>query len=311
MKRQIPLTYRAGIALAFGAALISGIAVYLNGFAVRSAPSALSFTTAKNVVAAAIIGAVICLGSTRKQFFTVLRSLNRNQWLALAYVGVVSGGLAFGLFFQGLAQANSTQAAFTQKSLIIWVALLAVPLLGERIGARQIVAIALLIGGQILLVGTVFSGKAGTLGALVLILIATLIWAVEIILVRRFLRTLPAALLGGVRMGVGAVVLIVWLTASSGLGDLGRLGSSGWGWALLTGVILSGYVLTWFGALRRAEAVDVTAILVVGAFITAILGMPAASVVTAAQVLGLILVGVGAFVVVRPRSDRTAGVRSA
>jgi len=36
-------------------------------------------------------------------------------------------------------------------------------------------------------------------------------------------------------------------------------------------VILAGYVSTWFAALSRAPAVDVTAVLVIGAVITALL----------------------------------------
>jgi drug/metabolite transporter (DMT)-like permease len=42
-------------------------------------------------------------------------------------------------------------------------------------------------------------------------------------------------------------------------------------WVLVTGVILAGYVSTWFAALSRAPAVDVTAVLVIGAVITALL----------------------------------------
>jgi len=207
---------------------------------------------------------------------------------------VISGGLAFGLFFQGLAGSNATQAAFVQKSLIIWVALMAVPVLHEKLGLRQGIAIGLLVVGQVLLAAGVV-GKPGTLGALGLVLLATLIWSVEIVLVRKLLRDVPAALLGTVRMGVGAVVLLVWLGAVGGYGKLGQMGPA-WGWVVLTGVLLTGYVLTWFGALRRAEAVDVTAILVIGAFITALLGLPAATVITASQIGGMVLIAGGALV---------------
>ena len=74
-----------------------------------------------------------------------------------------------------------------------------------------------------------------------------------------------------------------------------------WPWVLLTGAILSGYVLTWFGALRRAPAIDVTAVLVLGAFITAMLAMPAVTTVSAVQSAGLILIAGGAAVFVRLR----------
>ncbi|MFL5750747.1 MAG: hypothetical protein ACJ767_09065, partial [Chloroflexota bacterium] len=49
----------------------------------------------------------------------------------------------------------------------------------------------------------------------------------------------------------------------------------------VTGTLLTGYVLTWFGALRRAPATSVTSVLVVGAVVTTVLqswstgGLPA------------------------------------
>ena len=39
----------------------------------------------------------------------------------------------------------------------------------------------------------------------------------------------------------------------------------------VTGLILAGYVAIWFAALARAQAVDVTAVLVFGAVVTALL----------------------------------------
>jgi hypothetical protein len=63
-------------------------------------------------------------------------------------------------------------------------------------------------------------------------------------------------------------------------------------WALATGIILTGFVATWYSALARAPAVDVTAVLVGGAVITALLrsglqGVPLPS----APGLGLVALG--------------------
>ncbi len=44
-----------------------------------------------------------------------------------------------------------------------------------------------------------------------------------------------------------------------------------WRWILLTGLLLTAYVATWYAALARAQAVDVTAVLVFGAVVTALL----------------------------------------
>ena len=79
-------------------------------------------------------------------------------------VAVVGGSVPFVLFFEGLARAEATQAAFIQKTLVVWVALLAVPLLHERLGlARTSPRSRCSLAGQAWLAGdagTVASGPA-------------------------------------------------------------------------------------------------------------------------------------------------------
>ena len=59
----IPRTRGAGIALAFGAAGVSGVAVFVNAYGVKHAPDGTTYTTAKNLVAAiAIIGVALVAG---------------------------------------------------------------------------------------------------------------------------------------------------------------------------------------------------------------------------------------------------------
>ena len=77
----------------------------------------------------------------------------RGHWLALLAVAVIGGSVPFVLFFEGLARAEATQAAFIQKTLVVWVALLAVPLLKERFRAPHALAIVLLLVGQAWLAG--------------------------------------------------------------------------------------------------------------------------------------------------------------
>ena len=49
---------------------------------------------------------------------------------------------------RGARARGATQAAFIHKTLVVWVALLAVPLLHERLGPGHVGAIALLLAGQ-------------------------------------------------------------------------------------------------------------------------------------------------------------------
>ena len=53
-------------------------------------------------------------------------------------------GIAFLLFFSGLAMASAPTAAFIHKTMFIWVALMAVPFLGERLGLVPVAALGAL-----------------------------------------------------------------------------------------------------------------------------------------------------------------------
>lgn len=260
-----------GIALALTTALISGVAVFVNGYGVRRFDDATTYTTAKNAVAAILL-AVLAATLFRARSSSANRSWrprSRTQWLGLALVGVLGGSAPFVLFFEGLARASSGQAAFIHKTLVVWVALLAVPLLRERLTMLHVGAIGLLVAGQAILIGNLSSLSIGT-GEL-MILAATLLWAVEITLVKRLLGSLASPPLAVARMGVGLVLLLAYLALTGRADALFGLSGEQWAWALITGLILTGFVSTWYAALARAPAIDVTAVLVLGAVVTALL----------------------------------------
>ena len=126
-------TRATGIALAFVAALISGVAIFVNGHAVRHFGDATVYTTAKNAVAGVLLLAFAAplLGGPRSE----LPSIRRHR-LGLLAIAVIGGSVPFVLFFEGLSRAEATQAAFIQKTLVIWVAFLAVPPLVDLIRTR-------------------------------------------------------------------------------------------------------------------------------------------------------------------------------
>jgi drug/metabolite transporter (DMT)-like permease len=301
---------RAGLWLALAASVVSGVAVFLNGYAVKhvhATPTA--YTTAKNMTAALALAVVAVWGGRRARPAAAPSWHRPGTWIALAYIGLVGGGLAFALFFEGLALTSSTTAAFVQKSLVIWVVAMAVPLLGERVGPVQAAAIALLVGGGVAL-GAGHGGLRTGEGPL-LVLGATLLWAVEVVVAKRALLSIPAQTVGLTRMAVGATTLLVWLAATGRLSQLAHLDRSGWAWVLLTGALLAMYVGIWFAALARGRAVDVTAVLVFAAFVTAALSVGVQG-IALPHAWGLILVALGtATTAAMWRRDRTTQSRAA
>lgn len=254
---------RTGIVLALGTAVISGFSVFVNSYGVKAFPDATIYTTAKNLVAALVLALIVATLSPGARF---TRPRTRRQWWALAAIGLFGGSIPFVLFFEGLAQASSGQAAVIHKTLVLWVAVLAVALLRERLHWAHWLAVGLLLVGQLGLAG----GRLPSLGsAELMILAATVMWSVEVVVAKRVLGSLSSWTVALARMGLGSLALLGWLLVR---GDLGALTALTWtqlGWVLATGLLLAGYVATWFAALKRAQAVDVTAVLVLAVPITA------------------------------------------
>jgi drug/metabolite transporter (DMT)-like permease len=263
-------TRNRGLALAASTALISGVAIWVNSSGVAAYGNATAYTTAKNAAAALVIGIVFLVARAMRgvDAVSLTRPTRARQWWGLAYVAILGGAVPFLLFFEGLASTASTQAAFLHKTLIVWVALLAVPLLKEKLTVWHGAAIALLVLGQWGLGGAV--SLAPDVG-IVMIGAATLMWSVEVVATKRLLVGVTPWTVSIARMGGGSVALLAWAGASGGLGGVVPHTAAQWGWVVLTGVLLAGYVLTWHQALWRAPAVDVTAVLVLGALVTAVL----------------------------------------
>jgi drug/metabolite transporter (DMT)-like permease len=253
-----------GAMLALATAAISGLSVYINAFGVKLVPDAAVYTTAKNGVAALIlVGLALALGARAE-----VPGLRRRQRAGLVAVALIGGSIPFVLFFSGLALATAPTAAFIHKTLFVWVALLAVPLLGERLGLIPVAALGVLLVGQVLM--TPPTGVGWGPGE-TMIAAATLLWSVEVIVAKRLLVDVSAPLLAASRMGLGALFLVGYLALSGRLAGLAALPSEALIWILATGVLLAGYVSTWYGALRLAPATTVTSILVLAAVGTGVL----------------------------------------
>ena len=259
-----------GIGLAAVTALVSGFSVFVNASAVRAFSDPVLFTTLKNGVAAIALTAIALAVVDRAP--ARVRSLSPRSLAGLVVIGIIGGGIPFVLFFTGLANASAPAAAIIHKTLFVWVALLAAFLLRERLGALQIGALAVLVVAQLLILPA--DGLAWTAGEW-MIAAATGMWAVEVIVAKRLLRDVPSPIAAAARMGIGLVLLLGWVAVSGGLAGIGALGVEQWAWVLATGGLLTAYVASWYAALSRAPASAVTAILTIGAPITAALQLVA------------------------------------
>ncbi|MCX6745604.1 MAG: DMT family transporter [Candidatus Parcubacteria bacterium] len=250
-----------GLYLVLGTALISGVSVFLNKFAVQAISNSDVFTTSKNLLVGIILTALVLTPF----LFNKIRNVARADWLKLGLIGIIGGSAPFLLFFKGLSLTSASSAAFIHKTLFIWVSLLAIYFLREKIGKLQYLALALLFFGNFVMLGFKFFNYG--YGEF-LVLVATLMWAIEFVIAKKVLRNIDSEIVAWARMFFGSIILLAYLAATSQIQNLITLNSNQWVWVAISSVLLLGYVLTWYKALKYLPAVTVTSILVLASPIT-------------------------------------------
>lgn len=256
-------TTSKGILLALATAFFSGTNNFFTKIAVTSLKDPILSTALRNALVGAALVGIILLTRRWKE----LISLKFSQALQLLFIAVIGGCVPFILYFTGLSMIPAINAAFIHKTLFLWVAILALPTLKERLGVTQIAALLLLFGGNLILGFPKFSVNTGEM----LVLIATVLWAFENIIAKKALHNLSSLTVAGARMAGGSLLLFLILTLTGGSGALAHLNAAQWGWTLLTALLLLGYVTTWYSALQNLPVTVAAALLVPATLLTNVL----------------------------------------
>lgn len=249
------------IFLSLSAAVFSGVNGFLTKSAVTEVGDPVVFTFLKNVIVSLIfLGVFLWFRKSNE-----IREASSRDKRLLFLIGIIGGGIPFLLYFIGLSMIPAATAVFIHKTLFLWVAMLAVPFLGERVDWLHAFALGLLLFGILLFQVPV--GHSFGLGE-TLVLLATILWAIENILAKKVLHHVSSLSAMSARMVLGSAVIFLWLIVSGKGGGIFSLSWSAWGWTLLTSFLLAGYVSCWYRALSLAPAGFVVSLLVPAAFIT-------------------------------------------
>ena len=247
--------------MALATALFSGLANFINQFTVKYVGDPLVFTTIKNsLVVFLIVGLIIFLKK-----FPKIKQLSKKDLGLLVAIGIIGGSLPFYLFFTALAQMPAINAALIHKTLIFWVALLALPILGEKLSMTQMVALVVIFGANLVVGG--FKGFSINRPEL-LVLAATLLWAIENVIAKITLRRVDPDIVTASRMGIGSAILLMAVIAFGKGQMLFALKPDQLGLTFLATLILFGYVSTWYRALSLAPIVTVVTVLTLATLVT-------------------------------------------
>lgn len=252
---------KKGVLFALTAALISGVSIFYNRLIIVRGIDPSIFNILKNGGVAFILSLIILITPNRKQF----ASLSRRSWMKLFAIAVIGGSIPFLLYFEGLRSVAATNANLINKTMFVWTAVLAIPILGESVNLWQTLGYLLVIWSNFFIGG--LKGFTGSPGEL-MILAATLMWALENIIAKFALRNIDAEIAVWGRMTLGILIIFAVTTVQGKLNlfmnlSLGQIipiaGSI---------ILLTGYVISWYKALKFAPATLVTSILVIATPIT-------------------------------------------
>jgi len=282
---------KKGLMFVLGTAIISGVSIFINKFGVKGIDAYL-FTGAKNVIVAIFLFSLILLAMDFKK----LKAMSKKDIGKLFLIGLFGGSIPFLLFFKGLQITSAAQGTFIHKTMFLWVGILALIFLKEKLNKGILIGAVLLLTGNFLLLKlNNFVFATGDL----LILAATLFWSVETIISKNALKNLDSKVVAFGRMFFGSLLIIVFLGVTGKLVLVTTLTSAHFLWILVTSIFLLGYVFTWYSGLKHIKAGVATSILLLGSVITTVLNLAFAdAVIVPSQVIGMILLVIGSTCVI-------------
>lgn len=253
-----------GIFLVLSTAVISGFAIFINQYGVKVISSDI-YTFLKNLVAGIVVIAVLLLLREGQK----IKGLRIKDWGLLALIGLVGGSVPFLLFFKGLSMSAAGNGSLIHKTMFLLVAALAVIFLKEKLNKRLISGILFLLIGNVFLLK--FNAEVILNRGDLFILAATILWAIENIISKKAVGFILPRIVAASRMLFGCLFILLYLLITGQLSQLGHLNIYQLSWVWLTGVLLAGYVLTWYCGIKYLNISTASCLLALGAPLTTIL----------------------------------------
>ncbi len=275
-----PMEKRDALLLVFSTAIISGVSIFLNKYAVKGIDSSI-FTFSKNIIVALFFISLIFITSKFNEF----KKLNKKDWLSLLVIGFIGGATPFIIYFKGLQMTSAANASLIHKSMFIFVTLFALLFLKEKLNKKVVFASLILLIGNYLLLRPSSVFLMGDL----LILVATLFWAVENIISKRILANLSGNIVAFGRMFFGSLFILIYLFATGKTSLIISLTSTQLIWILITSLMLIFYVFTWYNGLKHIDVSLATSILLLGSPITTFLNIASGAPISYSEAFGIVL----------------------
>jgi drug/metabolite transporter (DMT)-like permease len=201
----------AGLTAGLGAAAIWG-AMFVVSKAVLPVVPPFTLLTFRLVLGALALGAVVLVNRFRPAATARARTPFKT-WLAVLAAGLVGYGVSLGFQFAGTALGTASNASLVTCATPAFVSVFAAPLLGERLGGRAWLALALATAGVLAVLAPELATFDTANVANLLLVGAALTWALYTVLTAKAARGTDLVLaslvgfLGGLPVSVPGMVL--------------------------------------------------------------------------------------------------------
>jgi drug/metabolite transporter (DMT)-like permease len=179
----------------------------------------------------------------------------RPIWLRLLLVSMLTIGGWVAFMGLALLWLNASEAAVLGMSIPVWVAILAWPILGERLSPLRAVALTVALAGiAVLIGGNGIDASVGKIPGIACALAGALCVGLGTVLTKHFPLAMPPLSLAAWQIGLGCLpVAIVGLAVEQP--QLAALSSVGWA-SLIYMTLIQFCLCTvcWFAALERLPA---------------------------------------------------------
>jgi drug/metabolite transporter (DMT)-like permease len=290
-----------GYVFAALAAVISGVAVYVNSLGVKTFSDPVLYTALKDgFVGVVLLVPLVFSAGWRAEY----RRLNGRTWAWMIALALTGGSIPFALFFSGLKMTTAATGAVLNHFQFVLVAIFAVIFLREKVRPAMWAGFAVLLLGTML--GTNLHALKWNEGAW-LIGASTVLFAVDFVIAKHLLRGLATLTVMTARMTIGTAILFVYVIGIGHLGQAAHLNATQWEFVVATGLILLLFTATTFTAIRHASVSAVLAIGTTAPIITTLLQVAGTGTLKldASSLAGLavILVAAAGIIVIGVRQD--------
>ncbi len=179
---------------------------------------------------------------------------------ALVLLGLLNNALYLGLSWVGMTTVSSAFTAVLISTNPLLIGVLAGPVLGERLGSRQLLGLCLGLAGVALVLRSRLSGMHEDLHGTLLVTGGLIALVAGTLLYKRFKPSSSLWVSTGVQSLVGAIALLPFALSFENLSDAHFTASLFWSMAyMIVAVSIGGYCL-WFMILSRASATSASAL---------------------------------------------------